>query len=206
MEEAFVFDPADFSHAIRNANGLPDTNVQAVDQFLHEHIHSRSYWTSIHFHRPYSICGRPLVGKHDFERKAACGSGTVVGPASRYSASRLRACMVSSHNRPSETPPLAGHGHRHGRREHHRLGHARRADAAVLKSAWCPEAPSSTLPCPGPRTSRVRTRRPHSEATDRPRALGSLRATMTPQRPSPPHAAPGGLTTNWSKQPCRQEP
>ena len=29
----------------------------------------------------------PLVGKHDFERRAACGSGTVVCPASRCSPS-----------------------------------------------------------------------------------------------------------------------
>ena len=36
----------------------------------------------------------PLVGKHDFERRAACGSGTVVCPASRCSHFRPRACMV----------------------------------------------------------------------------------------------------------------
>ena len=36
----------------------------------------------------------PLVDKHDFERRAACGSGTVVCPASRCSPCRPRARMV----------------------------------------------------------------------------------------------------------------
>ena len=50
----------------------------------------------------------PLVGKHDFERRAACGSGTVVCPASRCSHSRPRACMVFVRSDPHRLRELRG--------------------------------------------------------------------------------------------------
>ena len=48
----------------------------------------------------------PLVGKHDFERRAACGSGTVVCPASRCSHFRPRACMVFVRSDPNRLREL----------------------------------------------------------------------------------------------------
>ena len=57
-------------------------------------------------HRSY--VDAPLVGKHDVERRVACGSGTVVCPASRCGAFRPRACMVFVRSDPVRLSELQG--------------------------------------------------------------------------------------------------
>ena len=86
-------------------------------------VSTRCWWTPIHPYLPSSLRrqtissqGRddrtyvdaPLVGKHDFERREACGSGTVVCPASRCSPSRPRARMVFVRSDPYRLRELQG--------------------------------------------------------------------------------------------------
>ena len=55
---------------------------------------------------PWPYVDAPLVGKHDVERRAACGSGTVVCPASGCSHVRPRACMVFVRSDPNRLREL----------------------------------------------------------------------------------------------------